>query len=389
MTEWPAVPLGELLSRSEEWIKLKPLDSYTQVTVKLWGQGVVERSFVTGQEIGANSRLVVRANQLLLSRIDARNGAIGLVPQRLDGAVVSNDFPAFSIVSERLHPKFLEFYTKTQCFVEACKSVSEGTTNRVRLKEDRFLKLTIPLPSFEEQRRIVSVFEHVAGSMSAVSMLAREVQDDLRRLIVGFHLAASNGRTLRIAEMLDLCEERVVVETASQYPQVGVKGFGQGLFLRDAVTGTATTYKYFNRLYEGCLVLSQVKGWEGAIAVCNSTYAGRFVSPEYRTFRCKPGILLPDYLSILVETPWFCRKLADITRGVGARRERTRPEQFLAMRIEMPTVQQQVSYTKLLHGVRFASTIRAGLFTELKALLPATLARVFAQDAVEATTVRA
>lgn len=46
--------------------------------------------------------LAVRANQFLISRIDARNGASGLVPLSLEGAVVSNDFPAFIINSNRL-----------------------------------------------------------------------------------------------------------------------------------------------------------------------------------------------------------------------------------------------------------------------------------------------
>jgi len=37
----------------------------------------------------------VRTGQVLLSRIDARNGAIGLVPFELDDAIVTNDFWAF------------------------------------------------------------------------------------------------------------------------------------------------------------------------------------------------------------------------------------------------------------------------------------------------------
>ena len=133
MTGWPLVPFSKLLTKSEERIKLEPLAKYRQVTVKLWGQGVVERSVVTGQEIGSETRLVVRANQLLISRIDARNGASGLVPESLDGAVVSSDFPAFSADRDRLDPRFLGWYAETARFVEDCKAASEGTTNRVRL----------------------------------------------------------------------------------------------------------------------------------------------------------------------------------------------------------------------------------------------------------------
>jgi type I restriction enzyme S subunit len=175
MRVWPIVPLGELLTKSEEWIRLDPSSKYRQVTVKLWGQGVVERSVVTGQEIGSETRLSVRAHQFLISRIDARNGAAGLVPESLDGAVVSNDFPAFTVNSNRLDFRYLGWYSRTARFVDDCKAASEGTTNRVRLKEDRFYFITMPLPPIEEQRRIVERLAQLSSRIRAVSTLASEV----------------------------------------------------------------------------------------------------------------------------------------------------------------------------------------------------------------------
>jgi type I restriction enzyme S subunit len=133
--------------KSEEWIDLRPDEQYRQVTVKMWGQGVVLRNEVAGTEIAATRRMVVRPQQFILSRIDARNGALGLVPHTLDGAIVSNDFPAFNLNTRRILPEFLDWMSKTRSFVELCKAASEGTTNRVRLQEDRLLSLTISLPS--------------------------------------------------------------------------------------------------------------------------------------------------------------------------------------------------------------------------------------------------
>src|SRR5713226_5240467 len=101
---WPLVPLGEILTKSEEWTSIKPDELYREVTVRLWGKGVVLRREVAGAEIAADRRLVVRAQQFILSRIDARNGAFGLVPDSLDGAVVSNDFPVFTPNPLRILP---------------------------------------------------------------------------------------------------------------------------------------------------------------------------------------------------------------------------------------------------------------------------------------------
>lgn len=104
---FPLVPLGEVLIKSREQVEIDPNQQYKQVTIKLWGQGVVLRDEVAGAEIASAKRFVVRPKQFILSRIDARNGAFGLVPDSLDGAVVSNDFPAFTPDASRLLPTFL------------------------------------------------------------------------------------------------------------------------------------------------------------------------------------------------------------------------------------------------------------------------------------------
>jgi type I restriction enzyme S subunit len=114
------------------------------------GKGAVLRQEILGAEIASASRLRVRAGQFIISRIDARNGACALIPKELDGAVVSNDFPVFMPNSNKLDGRYLGWLTKTKSFVALCTAASEGTTNRVRLKEDRFLSMEIDLPPLAE-----------------------------------------------------------------------------------------------------------------------------------------------------------------------------------------------------------------------------------------------
>ena len=130
---WPSVPLGEVLTQSVESVEILPDQTYREVTVRLWGRGVVLRRKVEGSGIASARRNVVRSGQLLLSRIDARNGAIGVVPEELDGAVVSNDFPSFDLSRARVIPGHASWLCRTHDFVDKCKTASEGTTNRVRL----------------------------------------------------------------------------------------------------------------------------------------------------------------------------------------------------------------------------------------------------------------
>jgi hypothetical protein len=191
------------------------------------------------------------------------------------------------------------------------------------------------------------------------------------------HTGLAGKRSRKLGQILKLDEDRQPILSTGSYPQVGVKSFGGGLFPKSAVAGTATTYRAFNRLYEGALLLSQVKGWEGAVAVCSADLAGWFVSPEYRTFRCIPTEARPGYLASMVRTEWFWSRLATATRGVGARRERTRPEHFLNIELPMPDVGQQKQGEALFLEMNAMKSLQAETAAELDGLVPAILERAF------------
>ncbi len=202
----PFRALGEVLARSADWITLDPTEVYTEVTVRLWGKGVVARGNKLGGEIGGARRLRVHPREFILSRIDARNGAFGLVPAELDGAVVSNDFPCFRTDESALLPEYLGWLSWTRWFSEACKLVSEGTTNRVRLNEEKFLAIRIPLPPVDEQRRIVA----------KIASLAAQVDE--------------------AADIRILSERKAHVLIRSRLREIG-EDLGQAATLQDVLTG--------------------------------------------------------------------------------------------------------------------------------------------------------
>ncbi len=171
---WSKVRLGDVLQRSEAMIELQSDVKYRQITLKLWGKGVVLRGVLTGAEIAAPRQIVTRRDQFILSRIDARNGALGIVPPELDGAIVSNDFPVFNVVADQMLPAYLGWICKTAAFVEECQRASEGTTNRVRLQEDRFLAGAISLPPVAEQQRVVARIEALAARIQEAGTIRQQ-----------------------------------------------------------------------------------------------------------------------------------------------------------------------------------------------------------------------
>jgi type I restriction enzyme S subunit len=204
MKAWPKVKLGEVLKRSESTVEPQAHAEYREITVRLWGNGVIERGRVCGASL-LGRRFVAQSGQFIVSRIDARNGAMGLVPHSLDGALVTNDFPLFNLDPDRLDPVFLDWLCRTASFVELCQRASEGTTNRVRLQEERFLALEIPLPPLPEQRRIVACIEELAAQIHEARSLRQQAAGEAEALAS----SRANG-------LFRDCRERQPIETIAE-----------------------------------------------------------------------------------------------------------------------------------------------------------------------------
>lgn len=375
---WPMMALGDLLQPAVDRIPLLPDETYAQITARLWGKGLTLRGRVLGAEIAASHQNRVRTGQFVISKIDARHGAFGIVPPDLDGAVVSNDFPVFDVDNEIVLTEYVAWISRTDWFVALCRNASEGSTNRVRLKEARFLAQRISVPSRPEQHRIVDHLNAAASSIDRLINLQDAIRQDLAAVVVRAN-ESWQAHPVSLSEALVLDEDRVSLVPSISYAQVGIRGFGGGLFRKGGVTAGETTYRHFNRLHKGQFVVSQVKGWEGAVAVCDDDHAGLFASPEYRTFRCNSSVLRATYFAYLCRTSWFHAKLAPATRGQGARRERLRPEMLMAVSIPLPPVDVQARLERVFSRIDAAST--ASSAENIDRLLPAMLHQVFGNGA--------
>lgn len=375
---WTETRIGEVLHRVERFESRDDSMQYQFAGTYSFGRGI----FVSGYKDGVSFKLDliqrVSAGDFVYCKIMAWEGAFGIVPPKADNCVLSGAFCVYEIDRSVVDPVFLNYYFKLESVWKRVGMMSQGTNVRRRsLHPSQFEEAILPLPPLEEQRRVVARIETLAAKIEDVRLLRQAVEVETNNFIVSLHDRLAGNRELHLGEALMLAEDQVEVEAGVSYPQTGIKAYGRGLFPTADVDGASTAYRSFNRLYEGAVVLSQVKGWEGAIAVCGPDIAGRFASPEYRTFRCIPGMAVPYYLSEIFATPWFHSKLAGLTRGIGARRERIRPERFLNLKMTLPATECQENAARIFQKLRYARAEQGAMFEEVDALMPAVLDRAF------------
>ena len=123
---------------------------------------------------------------VVFSRIDARNGAIGVLQEGIDKAVVTSEFPVFVPVPDRLDGGFVKLVLRTGNFLAALRLKASGTSGRKRITPDAFADLHIPLPPLDEQRAIVAA--HRAALVRAAD-LEREADEVEARAMEAFEAA--------------------------------------------------------------------------------------------------------------------------------------------------------------------------------------------------------
>jgi type I restriction enzyme S subunit len=381
MTTWAKCALGDLLRRSDEPAVLDPDAEYHEVTIKLWGKGVISRGKVRGREI-LTPRRVVRNNQLILSKIDARNGAIGLVPPELDGAIVSNDFPSFDFKDpSQCHPGFLGWLVRSTPFVELCKASSEGTTNRVRIKEDRFLSQEIQLPNFDKQQSLYAQLDALAEKTRQMEAHLNAVERDAEQLLRAYIFHPPGEESVR-RPMSDLVLQRqpdVTVDQTAQYRFAGVYSFGRGVFASVVKTGSEFAYERLSRVKAGDFIYPKLMAWEGALGVVPPECDGMVVSPEFPVFTINTDLVLPELLDIYFRTSEVWPQLAGISGGTNVRRRRLQPSAFLKYGMPVPSMAAQLKLRDLYRHTQILKSKHLALRQANTALLPATLERLFSK----------
>ena len=378
MSAWSTFRVGDVLEKSASWVTLDPDTEYQEVTVRLWGKGVCPRGSKLGSEIGGSRRLRVKHGQFIVSRIDARHGAFGLIPEELDGAVVTNDFPVFTPNPKLLDAQFLGWLSKTHGFMDACKKASEGTTNRVRLKEERFAEIKIELPPLDEQRRIVARIESLAAKIDEAKQLRRAIQTDAQAMLRSAFQEVIEGAEYRpMAEVAPIVRRKVEIEMDGEYPELGVRSFGKGVFHKPTLIGAELDWQKLYRVHAGDLVISNIKAWEGAIAVAREKDHNRVGSHRYITCVPQEGITTADFLCFYLLTDDGIEQIQAASPGSADRNRTLAMKRLEKIEVPIPDYDKQLWFNRLQDQVATIQQAQADNQTELDALLPSILDKAF------------
>ena len=207
----PEVELGDVLSERTE--TPDPFDVETGVIPIIarisFSQGTIEL-----RDSGASrtKMIIVRPGDLVVSGINAAKGAIAIYDERAQSLVAATiHYAAYSPDRSRVDIRYLWRLLRTQAFRDILKrSLPGGVKTELRAK--RLLRIRIPLPPLDEQRRTVARIEQLATLIQEAQGLCRMARADARTLLP----SAVAGLCSQVA-----CDTRPLIEVLAMKPSNG------------------------------------------------------------------------------------------------------------------------------------------------------------------------
>ena len=178
---WPLVPLGEAITYRKEFIRISEFDNYKRCRVQLHGKGIVLRDIVSGAEIKTKEQQVCRAGEFLVAEIDAKVGGFGVVPDELDGSIVSSHYFLFELNIQKLNGRFLDYFVRTPFFRDQVSA--RGSTNYAAIRPHHVLHYQIVLPPLPQQLRIMARIEELAAKIKEACTLRQQAAEEADTLV--------------------------------------------------------------------------------------------------------------------------------------------------------------------------------------------------------------
>jgi type I restriction enzyme S subunit len=376
---WPRLRLGELLSLLDTSVPVIQLDSVNLAGVYSFGRGLFKRG---PMEPGKTTykkynRLVV--DDFVLSQPKAWEGAIAKVTPEFDGWFLSPVFPTFRVNRQRLDPGFLEWFCKCKTTWGVLQRKSHGIgARRETVSPEQFLSTTIPLPPLTEQQHIVARIDELAAKISETRRIQEEIESKTHRLLMAaYHQIAGNIPCRPFGEVAPLTRRPVIVDSELDYPQVAVRSFGKGTFHKPPLVGRDVTWQKPFLVKRDDILISNIKAWEGAIAVTRPSDDGRLVSHRYLTCVPMAGVATPHFVCFHLLTPDGLRKIGDASPGTADRNRTLNLKSLLEIPTPVPPFEQQRWFDGLCQQIDASRQLRLETAAQLDALLPSILDKAF------------
>ena len=156
-TDWHTQKMKQWVALAERPVTLEDDKRYRLVTVRRGFGGVDLRGEYLGKDILVKNYFRARQGDFLISKRQIAHGACGVVPESLDGAVVSNEYNVF-VPNQGTNIEMFNLMMQLPHYTRLFYLMSDGVhIEKLLFKTQDWMRRQLAMPPIEEQRKIAAI----------------------------------------------------------------------------------------------------------------------------------------------------------------------------------------------------------------------------------------
>jgi len=388
------VKVGDVLELQRRPVRIDPESEYGLVGVYSFGKGIFHRTPQLGIELGDYKFSSVQPGDLVLSNIQAWEGAIAFATETDRNTVGTQRFLSYTARDpDVIDTNWARYYFLSPAGFPHIQKAAPGSVTRNRtLSRSRFEAIEMDLPGIDEQRKIASYLDRVSRLTDSTSRRVAESPPQLYAFaeaaiqsVLETGLRAGWTRTA-LGSVAEINPRRAKVDPEDEVAFVPMRALDD---VTGRITGAETKsadeagkgYKQFRR---GDVIFARItpcmQNGKSAVISKDLPNVG-FGSTEFHVIR--PGeSVLAEWVHAIVRTRDF--KLAAAERFTGTAGQQRVPASFLED-VQIPLPPTKEAQLQALEHIGRISTCALELRRLSKhrvaltsAVLPSALNRAFA-----------
>ena len=277
----------------------------------------------------------VLPDDVVFSKIDVRNGAIGLAPEDISNACVTSEFPVYSVDANKVLPQYVKLLFRTKVFMRLLNSMISGASGRKRIQPSQLESVEVPIPPLPVQQKIVDYWQEARQAVENAKQKRSDLVDELhdylvsltpvyfrlrnsRMFVADFSQArqwdgkagraaafrSANPSFVRLGDYTEECTELVRPwdNKDKKWPVYGVNN-KVGVFLSVCQLG-----KDFNAPYKhvekNWFFHNPTRANVGSLGIVPKVFEDAVTSPEYQVWKLIGGFS-PGFMALMLQTEYF------------------------------------------------------------------------------------
>jgi len=310
-----------LLSLSYGRIKRKNINST---------KGLLPASFDTYQIIN-NGNIILRLTDL---QNDHKSLRVGLATET---GIITSAYLCLLNKNNALSSDYLYYVLHSFDLLKMFYSMGAGVRQSLGFGELK--KVTLPVPSVEEQGKIVKYVRYKTFEIDKLIRLKKQKLTLLSELFDSKfqEIVCHSNEKIRLKRLVELECDYLIPNESEMYCKTGMYNRGRGIFRRDPIKGAELGDSKFQRIHKDRIMISGQFAWEGATYITTEDDELGIASHRYYLLKINSNVVNTEYIWAYLMSRDGIVELNNCSHGAAGRNRPLNINELLRAEIPVPS----------------------------------------------------